>query len=147
MYKHLLVPTDGSKLSDKAVAHAIGLAKVTGARVTALNVTPDYPAPMYTEGMLLDPVPRSEYAKHAKADAAKVLDRVIKKANAAGVRCTPLHTIAGQPWEAITAAARKSKCDVIVMASHGRRGISALLLGSETVKVLTHSKVPVLVVR
>lgn len=147
MYKHLLVPTDGSKLSDKAVAQALSLAKALGARVSPLYVTPDYPPPLYMEGVLLNPVPRSEYAKQARADAARVLDRVVKKADAAGIKCTPLHSIASQPWEAIMAAARKGKCDVIVMASHGRRGISALLLGSETVKVLTHSKVPVLVVR
>ncbi|MEO6565071.1 MAG: universal stress protein [Casimicrobiaceae bacterium] len=147
MYKHLLVPTDGSKLSDKAIAHALSLAQAIGARVTALHVTPDYPAPLYMDGVLLNPVPRSVYAKHAKADAASVLDRVVKKADAAGVSCEAMHTIASAPWEAIMAAARKSKCDVIVMASRGRRGLSALLLGSETVKVLTHTKVPVLVVR
>ena len=147
MYKHLLVPTDGSTLSDKAVVQALGLAKAIGARVTAMHVSPDYPPPMYMEGVILNPIPRREYAKQAKADAAQVLDRVAKKAATAGVACDTLHIIAAAPWEAIIAAARKGKCDVILMASHGRRGLAALLLGSETVRVLTHSKVPVLVVR
>ena len=147
MYKHVLVPTDGSKLSDKAVAHALDLAQAIGARVTALHVSPDYPQPIYMEGVVLNQVSRREYAKHAKAEAARLFDRVLKKAAAAGVTCDTAHTIAETPWEAIMATAKKSKCDVIVMASHGRRGLAALLLGSETVKVLTHSKVPVLVVR
>ncbi len=147
MYKHVLVPTDGSKLSDKAVAHALALAQAIGARVTALHVSPDYPQPIYMEGVVLNPVSRREYAKHAKVEATRLFDRTLKKAAAAGVACDTAHAIAETPWEAILGTARKSKCDVIVMASHGRRGLAALLLGSETVKVLTHSKVPVLVVR
>lgn len=147
MYTHLLVPTDGSKLSDKAVAHALGLAQAIGARVTALHVSPDYPQPIYMEGVVLNPLSRRDYAKQAKAEAARVLDQVVNKAASAGVECAGVHTIGAAPWEEIMATARKSKCDAIVMASHGRRGLAALLLGSETVKVLTHSKVPVLVVR
>ncbi len=147
MYTHLLIPTDGSKLSDKAVAQAFDLAQAIGARVTALHVSPDYPQPIYMEGVVLNPVSRREYAKHAKAEATRLFDKVLKKAAAAGVRCDTVHTIAETPWEAILATTKKCKCDVIVMASHGRRGLAALLLGSETVKVLTHSKVPVLVVR
>ena len=147
MYTHVLVPTDGSKLSDKAVAQALELAQVIGARVTALHVSPDYPQPIYMEGVVLNPVSRREYAKHAKAEASRLFEAVLKKAASAGVDCATVHTIADTPWEAILVTAKKSKCDLIVMASHGRRGLAALLLGSETVKVLTHSKVPVLVVR
>jgi nucleotide-binding universal stress UspA family protein len=92
-------------------------------------------------------ISRREYGKRAKEEAQKVLDRVVAKAAAAGVDAAGVHAIAASPWEAILACAKKSKCDAIVMASHGRRGLAGLLLGSETTKVLTHSKLPVLVVR
>lgn len=147
MYAHLLLPTDGSKLSDKAVAHGIALAKALRARVTVFYASPDYPMPIYAEGVIFEPVSKREYAKQAAEGAQKVLDRAAAKAKAAGVDCATAHVIAAAPWEAILAAAKKGKCDAIVMASHGRRGISALLLGSETMKVLTHGKVPVIVVR
>ena len=147
MYKHLLVPTDGSRLSDKAVAHALALAKAIGARVTVFYAAPDYPTPVYAEGVVFEPISKREYARQAAGGAQKILDRVAAKAKAAGVKCDTAHTITSAPWEAILAAAKKNKCDVIVMASHGRRGIRALLLGSETMKVLTHGKVPVIVVR
>jgi nucleotide-binding universal stress UspA family protein len=147
MYKNLLVATDGSKLSDKAVAHAIGLAQSVGAKVTGFYAAPDYPLPAYADGVVYEPVSRKEYAKLAAADAEKILSGVASKAAAAGVKAETTYTIAAAPWEAILAAAKKAKCDAIVMASHGRRGVSALLLGSETQKVLTHSKIPVIVVR
>jgi nucleotide-binding universal stress UspA family protein len=147
MYAHLFLPTDGSKLSDKAVAHGIALAKALRARVTVFYASPDYPMPIYAEGVIFEPVSKREYAKQAAESAQKVLDRAAAKAKAAGVECATAHVIAAAPWEAIIAAAKKSKCDCIVMASHGRRGISALLLGSETMKVLTHGKLPVIVVR
>jgi len=147
MYKNLLVCTDGSKLSDKAVAHAIGLAQAVGAGITAFYAAPDYPLPAYADGVVYEPVSRKEYAKLASADAEKVLGAVSAKAEAAGLVCKTTYAIAAAPWEAILNAAKKQKCDAIVMASHGRRGVSALLLGSETQKVLTHSKLPVIVVR
>jgi nucleotide-binding universal stress UspA family protein len=147
MYKNILVATDGSKLSDKAVTSAIEIAQAMGARVTAFYAAPDYPLPAYADGVVYEPVSRREYAKLAAADAKKILDEVGAKASSAGVDCETAYTIAAAPWEAILAAAKKHKCDAIVMASHGRRGVSALLLGSETQKVLTHSKLPVLVVR
>jgi nucleotide-binding universal stress UspA family protein len=147
MYKNLLVCTDGSKLSDKAVAHAIGLAQAVGAGITAFYAAPDYPLPAYADGVVYEPVSRKEYAKLASADAEKVLGAVTAKAEAAGIACKTTYAIAAAPWEAILNAAKKQKCDAIVMASHGRRGVSALLLGSETQKVLTHSKLPVIVVR
>jgi nucleotide-binding universal stress UspA family protein len=147
MYKNILVATDGSKLSDKAVTHAIGLAQAVGAKITVFYAAPDYPLPAYADGVVYEPVSRKEYAKLAAADAEKILDAAKGKAATAGVDAAPAYTIAAAPWEAILAAAKKHKCDAIVMASHGRRGVSALLLGSETQKVLTHSKLPVIVVR
>lgn len=147
MYKHILVPTDGSKLSSKAVAHAIALAKALDARLTAFYASPDYPMPAYADGVIYDPISRKEYAALCKREADKILGAVALKAKAARVRFTAVQAIDAAPWEAILAAARKNKCDVIVMASHGRRGFSAMLLGSETQKVLTHSKLPVIVVR
>jgi nucleotide-binding universal stress UspA family protein len=147
MYKTLLVATDGSKLSDKALAHAIGLAQAVGAALTVFYAAPDYPMPAYADGVVYEPVSRREYAKLAAEDAQKILGAAATKAEAAGLICKTAFAIASAPWEAILAAAKKHKCDAIVMASHGRRGISAVLLGSETQKVLTHTKLPVIVVR
>jgi nucleotide-binding universal stress UspA family protein len=147
MYKNLLLATDGSKLSGKAVAHGIGLAKAVGAKVTAFYAAPDYPMPAYADGVVYEPVSRKEYAKLAAQDADKILQDVAAEAGAAGVECKTAYAIAAAPWEAILDAAKKNKCDAIVMASHGRRGITAVLLGSETQKVLTHTKLPVIVVR
>ena len=147
MYKNLLVATDGSKLSDKALVHAISLARALGAKLTAFYAAPDYPMPAYADGVVYEPVSRKEYAKLAAEDAEKILDAAAAKAAAAGVDCKTAFAIASAPWEAILAAAKKHKSDAIVMASHGRRGLSAVLLGSETQKVLTHSKLPVIVVR
>ena len=147
MYKNILIATDGSKLSDKAVAHAIDLAQALGSRITAFYAAPDYPLPAYADGVVYEPVSRKEYTKLAGDDAQRILDAVTAKAAASGLECKTAYSIAAAPWEAILAAAKKHKCDAIVMASHGRRGVSALLLGSETQKVLTHSKLPVIVVR
>jgi nucleotide-binding universal stress UspA family protein len=147
VYKHILVATDGSKLSSKAVAHAIDLAQALGAKLTAFYACPDYPMPAYADGVVYEPVSRREYAVLCKKEADKILNPVKMKAESAGLEFTAMHAISPSPWEAILAAARKQKCEAIVMASHGRRGVSALLLGSETQKVLTHSKLPVIVVR
>ena len=147
MYSHLLVPTDGSKLSDKAVAHAISLAQALHAKVSFFYASPDYPVPAYSEGVIYEPISRKEYTQLARKEADKVLARATAKAEAAGIDTAGVHAIAASPWEAILKAAKRSKCDAIVMASHGRSGLSAMLLGSETQKVLTHSKLPVLVVR
>jgi nucleotide-binding universal stress UspA family protein len=147
VYTNILVATDGSKLSGKAVTHAVSLAQALGARITAFHASPDYPLPVYADGVVYQQVSRRDYAAACKKEAAKVLDAVEAKARLAGVPFAQEHTISSVPWEAILAAAKRNKCDAIVMASHGRRGVSALLLGSETQKVLTHSKVPVIVVR
>jgi len=147
MYKHILVATDGSKLSQKAVTHAIALAQALGAKMTVFYASPDYPLPAYADGVVYEPVSKKEYAALASQEAEKILSAIAQKAEAGGLECATVHTIAPAPWEAILAAAKKAKADAIVMASHGRRGVSALLLGSETQKVLTHSKIPVIVVR
>jgi nucleotide-binding universal stress UspA family protein len=147
MFKHLLVATDGSKLSAKAVTHALGLASALGAKLTAFYASPDYPSPMYAEASVYIPMKRTEYAALCKEEATRVLKPVAAKAKAAGVQIDIEHSIGAVPWRAILIAARRNKCDAIVMASHGRRGVSALLLGSETQKVLTHTKLPVIVIR
>jgi len=147
VYKHILVATDGSKLSNKAVAHAIDLAQALGAKLTAFYASPDYPMPAYADGVVYEPVSRKEYVSLCKKEADKILDPVKIKAESAGLEFSSVHAISPSPWESILAAAKKQKCEAIVMASHGRRGVSALLLGSETQKVLTHSKLPVIVVR
>ena len=147
MYKHLLVATDGSKLSAKAVTHAIGLAQVLGAKLTAFYASPEYPIPIAIEGVSYNPMTPKEYTALCKKEADKILKPISIKAQAAGVEFSSAHVIAAAPWDSILAAARRNKCDAIVMASHGRHGVSALLLGSETQKVLTHTKLPVIVVR
>ena len=147
MYRHLLVPTDGSKLSNKAIAEAIELAKPLNATITFLHATPAMARPIYADGVSIDMVSRKEYTQRAKADAAKVLEKASAKAKSAGIDSDVVHVTTDAPWESIIAVARKAKVDAIVMASHGRRGIASLLLGSETTKVLTHSTLPVLVVR
>jgi nucleotide-binding universal stress UspA family protein len=147
MYGNILVATDGSRLSAKAVTHAIALARALKAKLTAFYASPDYPMPAYADGVMYDPVSPKEYAAMCKKDADRILGAVGTKAKAARVQFAAEHAIAAAPWKAILAAAKKHKSDAIVMASHGRRGVSALLLGSETQKVLTHSKLPVIVVR
>ncbi|HMA90621.1 MAG TPA: universal stress protein [Burkholderiales bacterium] len=148
MYKHILVPTDGSRLSAKAVKAAAALAKQFGARLTGLYVIPPYVPPMYGEAAIYVPeiTPR-RYKELSEKEAAKALAVVERAARSAQVACKTAWLTDDQAWQGIVKSARKKKCDLIVMASHGRRGLSGLLLGSETTKVLTHSKVPVLVCR
>jgi len=147
MYRNILIATDGSKLSLRAAEHAVALAKTIGARLTGFHASPDYPLPVYAEGVVFEPVSRREYTEQCRKEADKILGAVAAKAKSARVAFTGVSAIASRPWEAILAAAKKNKCDAIVMGSHGRRGVAALVLGSETQKVLTHSKLPVLVVR
>ncbi|HUK04430.1 MAG TPA: universal stress protein [Burkholderiales bacterium] len=148
MYSHILVCTDGSRLSDKAIKTAARLARALGARLTGAYVGAPYVAPIYSEGMIYAAnVTRSQYQKAVDRAARKALDVVGAAAKAAGVSAGTATITAATPWQGILKAAQAKKCDLIVMASHGRRGLAGLLLGSETVKVLTHSKVPVLVCR
>lgn len=147
MYKRILVATDGSPLSGKAIEHAIALAGAVGAKLIALHASPGYPLPSHAEGSLHEGALRKDYEATVTRNAEKILDEVKRKAVAARIECTNAHTIGPPPWEAILDTARANDADAIVMASHGRRGLTALLLGSETQKVLTHSTIPVTVVR
>lgn len=144
MYKRILVPTDGSDLTAKAVDTAISLAKTLGAEVVVVSVKEPFPYGVISE---MQPVPPQEYFEAQDRITASRVQQVQQACSAAGVGCVG-HTVdADQPWQAIVDLAASSACDLVVMASHGRRGLSALLLGSETQKVLTHCAVPVLVVR
>lgn len=145
MYKHILLPTDGSELATKAVDHGLAFAKSIGAKITVLTTTEPFHVFSTDPKMLADTAP--VYKRHAAEFAAKTLDAVAKSASAAGVPCETIHLEEGFPYEGIIKTADKKGCDLIVMASHGRRGVSAIVLGSETLKVLTHSKTPVLVYR
>lgn len=147
MYKHILVPTDGSKLSAKAIRAAVRLAKICQARLTGLYVIPPYAPPVYAEGTMYGVLSPRNYKEITEKEAKKALAVVDIEAQTSEVGASTMFLAAGQPWRAIIGAARSKKCDLIVMASHGRRGLSGLLLGSETAKVLTHSKIPVLVCR
>jgi nucleotide-binding universal stress UspA family protein len=148
MYNHILVPIDGSKLSYKALGSAIKLAKLAGAPLTVLHIVARVDPVLFAEGY---PAAGSEwiddYEQTARNEGKKHLSRAASTAKAAGVRCASKMVTSSQPHQAIISTARSRRCDLIVMASHGRRGLSALLLGSETTKVLTHCKRAVLVVR
>ena len=148
MYKHILIPTDGSPLSLKAVKAGARLAKTLKAKVTALYVIPPYQPPMGSEAIvyaqLISP---KQYEADMRKHADAAIARVKRAVEAEKVGCDGLAVIERTPWEGIIKVARAKRCDLIVMASHGRRGLAGLLLGSETTKVLTHSKTPVLVCR
>lgn len=147
MFKHILVPTDGSQLSSDTANRAIAFARETGAKVTFFFAKPDYPVAFYGEGALIDPTTPDKFAEMAEQQAKEILTANESAAKAAGVVSEGVSAVSDIPYEAIIAAAEQAGADLIFMASHGRRGISGLLLGSETQKVLTHSKIPVLVYR
>jgi nucleotide-binding universal stress UspA family protein len=147
MFKHILVPTDGSALSNDTIKRAVTFAKETNARITFFYAKPDYPVAFYGEGALIDPSTPEKFAQMADKQAQEILTAAAGEANAAGVVNAWFSAVSDIPYEAIIEAAGTAGCDLIFMASHGRRGISGLLLGSETQKVLTHSKTPVLVYR
>jgi nucleotide-binding universal stress UspA family protein len=147
MFRHILVPTDGSELSQQTAQRAVSFAKETGASITAFYAKPEYPITYYGEGALIDPTTPEKFAALMDEQAASHLGAVAKLCANADVTCNTMSSTSDVPYEAIIEAAEKAGCDLIFMASHGRRGISAMLLGSETNKVLTHSKIPVLVYR
>lgn len=147
MFKHILVPTDGSELSNDTVRRAVTFARETGAKISFFFSKPDYPMAFYGEGALIDPTTPEKFAEMAEAQAREILGAAEQQAQAAGVACSSCSVVSDIPYEAIIEAAASRACDLIFMASHGRRGLSGLLLGSETQKVLTHSKIPVLVYR
>ena len=145
MYAHILIPTDGSELAEKAVRDGIALAKRIGAKITALTVLP--PFHMFTtDTQMLEDTP-AQYKTRMQENAKKTLGAVASAAKAAGIACETVQVEHEHPYQAIIDTAVSKGCDLIVMASHGRHGISAIVLGSETVKVLTHCKIPVLVHR
>ena len=148
MYKHILLPTDGSKLSAKAVKQAVQFAKSAGAKVTALHVSPPYRTLM-DDGFVLSAVAtlKKRFEEESIKRSNLLLERVKSGAQAAGIDCDCVSVIGDLPYDAIIKQARKAKCDLIMMASHGRKGLASILLGSETAKVLAHSTIPVLVVR
>ncbi|MGY8705555.1 universal stress protein [Bradyrhizobium sp. 18BD] len=140
MYRHILIPTDGSEIAEHGVAHGLALAKTLGAKVSAIFVVEALPG---GTGRFLEAV--ATYVELRKEEAKSVLDRVANAAKAAGISCDTIQADSGQPHQAIIAAAEDKGCDLIVMSSHGRSGLSMLLIGSVTNKVLTHAKTPVLV--
>src|SRR4051812_14553805 len=146
MYRHILIPTDGSELAQKAVTHGLSLAKSLGAKVTALTVEASfnvYGVPSSKVNQMSRAF--AEHAQHAKSHATKVLSDVANAAKAVGVPCEAVQIVQDHPYEAIIAAAKDNSCDLIVIGSHGRSGLAAIVLGSVTTKVLTHTAVPVLV--
>jgi nucleotide-binding universal stress UspA family protein len=145
VYSSILVPTDGSELSDKAVRHGIALASKIGAKLTVLTVTEPFAVFSVSPAMVEDTA--TSYAERMGAHARAILDGAAAAAQQAGVACETVQAEHAHPYDAIIQTAAAKGCDLIVMASHGRRGVAAVVLGSETVKVLTHSQIPVLVVR
>ncbi len=147
MYQRILVATDGSALSKKAVKHAISLAASTGASLVALKVVPRYPVSFFDGSATLSVETVSEAEKKWVTDAESQLDAVVKEAQSAGVKAKTAVVKSDLIAESIISAARKHKADLVVMASHGRKGLKRILLGSEALAVLTHSEVPVLILR
>lgn len=145
MFKHILLPTDGSSLSEVAIQNGIKLAKSINARVTGIFVRPEFHVVTLRTEMLNET--KAQYAEASRARAEQYLAVIEKAARDAGVTCETVSATGDQPHKAIIDAAQERECDLIMMASHGRRGVGGILLGSETLKVLTHSKVPVLVYR
>ena len=143
MYTNILIPTDGSELAGKAVQDGIALAKRIGARVTVLTVLPPFHT-ITTDTQMIEDTP-AQYKARMQKHAEKILGAVAMQA--AGIACDTIQVEHEHPYQAIIDTADSKGCDLIVMASHGRHGISAIVLGSETVKVLTHCKIPVLVHR
>jgi nucleotide-binding universal stress UspA family protein len=145
VYKHILIATDGSELAGKAVAAGFDLARQCGAQVTVVTVTEPWTALVGGDAAFAFPI--DEYEKTANESAARILYAASKLARNADITCATLHVKDKYPPEAILETASKTACDLIVMASHGRRGLGRLLLGSVAVKVLTHSTLPVLICR
>ncbi len=147
MFRHVLIPTDGSPLSDKAVTAGVSLAKDTGARLTFFYAQPDQTTSLFGDAgvqRIIDPkVLADSIGQHTQ----EVLGKARQVAEGRGVKFEALSAISDDPYKAIIAAAQRGGCDLILMASHGRRGVSGLLLGSQTQKVLAHSSIPVLVFR
>jgi nucleotide-binding universal stress UspA family protein len=148
LYARILLPTDGSSLSTRGAKAGVKLAKALSAKVTVVYVAMPYASAIYGEAALYyaGPSPR-EHKRFSEAAAQKAFAPVALEAKRAGVDCSTLLAVNSRPWEGILKAARTRKCDAIVMASHGRGGLRGIFLGSETQRVLAHSRIPVLVIR
>ena len=147
MFKHILIPTDGSELSDKAINAGVDFAREVNARVTGFTAVPEYRVPSEVELMSRHGVSLEQYEHDARIQAEAALQKIADRARAAGVQYGAEFAQSDHPHEAIVRTALKCGCDLIFMASHGRRGMSALLHGSQTQAVLTHSTIPTLVYR
>jgi nucleotide-binding universal stress UspA family protein len=144
MFKHILVPTDGSALSQKAVDAAIQLAATTGGALTGYACLPEYPVSPFTEVIVEPPL---DFQMRCERDAQRHLDKVTSQAAAHGVPCTTRVSTHASPYLGIVEAAEGAGCDVILIASHGRHGLTQMLVGSETQRVLSHTRIPVLIYR
>jgi nucleotide-binding universal stress UspA family protein len=145
MFKQILLPTDGSDLSERSVLAGISFAKELGAQVIGLTVAPEFHTFTTNTEMLEDT--KDEFVAATEKRTEKYLSFVSEASRSAGVACTVIQASSDDPYEAILQVAKEHKCDLIIMASHGRKGIKGVLLGSETQKVLVHSAIPVLVYR
>jgi nucleotide-binding universal stress UspA family protein len=145
MYKHILIATDGSELAAKAIAQGLSLAKTLASLVTVVTVSEPWASQVTGEAAIAFPF--EDYEKAVAADAAEILKKASDAATKAGVTCSTVHVKERHPAEGILETAKERRCDLIVMASHGRRGLSRLLLGSQTHNVVTHSEIPVLICR
>jgi nucleotide-binding universal stress UspA family protein len=147
MFKRILIATDGSELSQKAADYGIELAKLSGGHIVALQVVPRYPVSYFEGGATINPSEVTRIEKEWAEVGQATVGKLEAQAKALGVQATGVTTHSDMIAEAIISAAKKHSCDLIVMASHGRRGLSRMLLGSETTHVLTHSDIPVMVLR
>lgn len=147
MYKHILIPTDGSPTAQKAVKAGLKFARWAKARVTVFTAMPEYRTPTTAEIAARKVMSIAEYERRTLAQAQKLLDKVARRAKAAGVKLDTEAVLSDRPAQAIVEVAKKKRCDLIFIGSHGRKGLSALLLGSQTHEVLSRSRIPTLVYR
>jgi nucleotide-binding universal stress UspA family protein len=147
MYKHILIPTDGSDVAEKAIAQGIEFAREAKARVTLFTAVPEYEPPSEAQVFSRRMVSVADHARDSEKKAKQVLEHASELARAAGLDFDTDYALDNQPWQAIVNAAKRHGCDAIFMASHGRKGLSRLVHGSQTVDVLSHSDIPTLVVR
>jgi len=147
MFRNILIPTDGSTLSDRAIKDGVALAKLVGAKITVLHIYPKFAGSPYGTFGPSEDILEEAHERQAKAEADKLFAKAARTAKDAGVEAETQLVQSDDVYNQIIATAKRRKCDLICMASHGRRGIAGVLLGSETQKVLTHSTVPVLVLR
>lgn len=145
IYSRILIPTDGSEASQRAILAGVDFARELGAEVVGLTATPEFHV-LTADATMLEDTPE-QYEQASRVRARRLLEDVAAAARDAGVQCRIEHAVNDDPYEAIVDTAQRLGCDLVVMASHGRRGLKGLLLGSETQKVLVHSHVPVLVHR